>query len=435
MNDSIADKYTFDEGRHDKNTAMPFNMGSYSIFYNETKLNEIAPRIGKTVDNIVPVTTDEMFNIMEQVKIMNSDPSTKFNYGAKNSEGYREGYPYTYSIMGANNGYEYSMFTMWWAQYEGLHNYENFYYGLVEDLGGSATQSKDVIKQQGRLESLQVLEQCFKYENGYYVPNPSEFTYLTSQIAMWAGDGLFHFNGDYLAEEMKPYYANIVKEAGPQTVRYMKLPVISSIVDRLPSIATAAVANNMTTDEMLAKLIRDIDKDIATCQVEGVTKADYDALIEARKMVNVSSGQCGILPTWSTTQEAAIDFLRFMATDVANAAVTTGTGGLMMPFDYNYKEANPTGYATLLPGQKDKVDVFSNQVIPAVMVNGAECYPLGKAGLTPLKSLEYNGKVNFGQRFGEKGTKENALSIYNTDINYWTQELWDQLVILAEPYM
>ena len=107
----------------------------------------------------------------------------------------------------------------------------------------------------------------------------------------------------------------------------------------------------------------------------------------------------------------------------------------MMPFEYNFKEECPEGYVTLLPSQKDKVDVFTNQVIPAVMVNSAGCYPLGKAGLTPLKSLEYNGKVNFAQRFGEKGTKENALSIFNTDINYWTQELWDQLLILAEPYM
>ena len=434
MNASIYDKYTFNGDGKDKNTAVPFNMGSYSIFYNETKLNEIAPRIGKTVDNVVPVTTDELFYIIESVYQMNNNHETKFNFEAADANGYQKGYPFEYSIMGANNGYEYPMFTAWWAQYEGLHNYENFYYGLVEDMGGSTTTSKNVIKQQGRLESLKVLEECFKYDNHYYVPNPAELDYLQAQVRVFSGKGLFHFNGDYLPEEMKPYYEGIKDEAGDQVVRYMKLPVISSIVDRLPSIATAASAHDMTTDEMLAKLIRDIDNDIATCQVSGVTKADYDALIEARKMIYISSGQCGILPSWSTTQEAAIDFLRFMATDVANAAVITGTGGLMMPFNYDYKENNPEDYANLLASQKDKVDLLSNKVIPAVMVNGGECYPFGKAGLTPLKSMEYNSKVNFGAVFGEMGAKETAQTIYQREIDFYTDELWEQLAQLAEPY-
>lgn len=424
MNDDIQGKYTFSNAGADKSTAMPFNMGSYSIFYNETKLFQLANALGKTEQNVVPVTTDELLEIMQKVYDLNANESTR-----------SADYPHTYSIMGSNSGYEYSMFTMWWAQYEGLHRYENFYHGIVEDLSGSQTQSKDVIKQQGRMESLKVLEECFKYDNHYYYEKAATTNYLSAQMAMWAGTGLFHFNGDYLGEEMKPYYSQIEAQYGKQSVRYMKLPVISSIVDRLPSVKTAATASNMTNDQMLAKLIRDIDNDIATCQVSGVTKADYDALIEARKMIYISSGECGIMPTWSTTQEAAVDFLRFMATDIANAAVITGTGGLMMPYEYDYKQNNQEDYDNLLESQKDKIDSLSNKVIPAVLIHGAGSYPLGKAGLTPLKSLEYNGKVNFAQRFGEKGSKETAQTIFDSDVRYWTDDLWEQLLILAEPYM
>ena len=379
--------------------------GMYGILYNADLLEEL--------NFEVPVTTDEFLDIMQTVKEWN---------------GTNDKYKYTYSIANRANGYCFPMFSTWWAQYEGKAGYENFYKGKV----GPET-SKNVLKQQGRLESLEVLENLYKKSNGYLHPDAqkAELEAWLVQREFMSGQGLFHFNGDYFTTEMELYKEDILADGYDYEIRFMKNPVISSIVERLTSVKVAATAKGISNDEMLALLVRDIDNNEATCKylADGVTAEDYDALKEARNMVNSSTVQAGMIPVWSKNQEIAIDFLRFMATDIACEAVIEKTKGLSMPFDYDVKTANKELYDTLDPVHQVKIDVYTNKLIPVTIVKEYSSFALGRAGLTPLASIMHNNKVAFESVFGAEG--KTAQEIYQDDINYWNDARWADLLSKA----
>ncbi len=378
----------------------------YGILYNETVLKELGYE-----GEEIPVTTGELIELMEEVKGKNkSDPN----------------YPYTYSIVNRNNGYSYQMYSTWWAQYEGLEEYTNFYYGISD---GSYT--VDVIKQKGRLEALKVMETLFNGDNGYLIGNSASIDVFDAQLGLMEGMGLFHFNGDYFTTEMEKF-----KKPDGDVIKFMKNPVISSIVEKLSfynkadgTYSELSADKKKAYDEKLAMMIRDIDKNITECKYidQGITQADYDRVKEARSMVNSATTQAGMIPASSKNQDIAADFLRFMATDVAYKAVLKATGGLALPFEYNVKEEAPEIYAELEPAQQVKLDIYNNKTIPAVIVQEANSFKLGRAGLGPLKTEEFNGKVAFEALFGTKdkdGKYKTAQEVYDNEIAYWSDDRW-----------
>ncbi len=384
--------------------------GMYGILYNETVMNDL----GYTEDK-VPVTTDEMIALMQEVK---------------EKDGTHPKYPYKYSIINRNNGYSYQMFSTWWAQYEGLEEYTNFYYGISGD-----SYSVDVIKQKGRLEALKVMESFFDFNNGYLIDTNASINYLDAQLGLMQGRGLFHFNGDYFTTEMEVYKS----QTRGDTIKFMKNPVISSIVENLSfynekdgngkkiSYTDLSAEKRKQYDEKLALMIRDIDKNITECKHtdKGITQADYERVKQARSMVNSATTQAGIIPVSSKNQEVAIDFLRFMSTDVAYKAVLKATGGLSLPFDVDAKTVAADIYDTLDAAQKVKLDIYNNKTIPAVIVQEASSFKLGRAGLGPLKSLEYNGKVNFEAVFGTVDNPTTAQKVFDADVAYWSDARWN----------
>lgn len=60
------------------------------------------------------------------------------------------------------------MFPVWWAQYEGAEQYKNYYNGVYYDAASGRTYNNDVrtVSQQGRLESLEILEEIYRGHDG-----------------------------------------------------------------------------------------------------------------------------------------------------------------------------------------------------------------------------------------------------------------------------
>ncbi len=376
----------------------------YGIMYNATLLEEL--------NFEVPRTTDELLGIMADVKALN---------------GTNAKYPYTHSIMNRANGYCYRMFPTWWAQYEGITEYENYFNGISgEDI------SVKVIKQQGRLEALKVMENMYKFTNGYIIPDAPSIDYLNAQLSFMRGNGLFHFNGDYFDTEMKAYEAAVIQQGYNYELKFMKMPVISSIVERLTSIKTAATNMGKTNDEMLALLIDDIDANKVECAytANGVSQADYDELKEARNIVNASTGASAVIPSCAINQDIAADVLRFMATDIANEKVLLETS-LTMPFKMDFIESKPELKAQINSTKITKIEMYLNKTIPVTIVRDESGIGLGRYGLTPLKSQEFNNKVAFESLFGlEKGFKT-AQQVYDEEIAYWNADRWDQVLMAA----
>ncbi len=373
--EGIADSNSYKNESGKRYGSVTYVNGIFGIMYNKTKLEQL----GFTEPN----TTDELFDIMQKVKSGNVPAGV---------------YENTYSIVNSTNGYSYPMFSTWWAQYEGIEEYENFYEGTVKD-----DRSAEIFHQTGRLKSLEVLEQLFKSSNGYLIPGAAKTEVLDAQLALMEGKGLFHFNGDYFTTEMEMY-----KKEGGDVIGMLKAPVISSIREH----ADCASIDN---DAELSALVAAIDA--GATSFEGVDQKAFDKVKEARSLVNSSTYESGMIPTWSVNQEAAIDFLRFMATDIAYEAVLEATGGLSLPFEYDLKSKNIELYNKLEPVHQTKIDLYSNSPI---IVKGYMSFDLGRSGLFPLKTEEENNKVAFESLFGSAETPKTAQEVYEAEYAYWT---------------
>ncbi len=358
--------------------------GSYGILYNKTRLELLGEKI--------PNTTKEWFDIMERVK--NRTPDDKYGYN--------------YSIMNAENGYSFETWYVWWMQYEGKEGYENFYKGIYD----GDNFGENVLKQQGRLESLKVMENCFKRANGYYYPDSATIEFpIQAQILLTEGKGLFHFNGDYFAQEMHEY-----TDENSDVIGFMKTPVVSAIIDKTPTIKD---------DEQLSAIITEIDAgktyDQSNAKAQGVSATDYAKIEEARGSIYsslIATG--GMICSWSDKIDICADFLRFTASDIAIEAVLKNSD-FVPAFKSNVKTENPELFESLGFIQKTLFDTFNGK--PTLIKNGSS-FVLGKAGLTSLASLETE-KINFEDVFGrpEDGNPapKTAEEVWQDDFDYWTK--------------
>ena len=96
------------------------------------------------------------------------------------------------------------------------------------------------------------------------------------------------------------------------------------------------------------------------------------------------------IPFYATAKDVAVDFLRFMATDIALESYIRTTGGASLPFDYSVKEKNPALYNELGPMQKDRFDYLENGRYEVVMLPEENSFPLARyGGLTPFVYTDY----------------------------------------------
>lgn len=388
------------EGDEPKYFATSWGAGMDGLMYNATILEELG------MD--VPVTTDELIALCQDIKDLNgSDPA----YGE------------SYSIIASTStGYWSYMFPQWWAQYEGVEGYSNYYNGISE-----GRLSSNAVKQTGRLESLKVIDTLLSGNNGYYDEGSNEYEYMEAQTNFIMGKGLFIVCGDWFSREMRDLIADLKTEGYDYKINFMRTPIISSIVDRTPSIKTAAAAAGITDDEMLVRVIEAVDKKAPA--PDGVTQADYDIIKEARGVVYTTGmNDTSVIPETASAKQVAVDFLRYMATDRAQSIYIENTDGSALPYSYDLKVKDPELYNAIQPLQQSRADIFADEdlltILPAELSFRLSTF----GGLKALTTVTSTLEAIFNTTGSSRTTAED---IYQQEIEWWTADnnrRWNQAV-------
>ena len=378
---------------------MTYASGMTGIAYNEDVLVD---RLGMKVPN----TTDELIAVMKAVHDKNST-SSKY-----------EGYENTYSLVTyGSSAYTNYMLNTWWAQYEGSDGFANYFSGY--DVNTNSI-SAEVVEQKGRLKALSVLENIMSKNNGYTYLSPSSGreAYRQVQNMLVMGQGVFMANGDWFDNEMRSFCEGLEQTQGYcDTVKLMKTPVISSIIDQTPTIEN---------DAELSALISAIDAGETALKGEGydVSQEDFDRILEARVVVySIGPGHNAVVPKTAVGKEVAYDFLRYMATDKANRIYIETTRGASLPFDYDCKEEDPELFESLSPMQKDRLEYFNNYQAEIDLLPAPQSFPLVLyGGFAAFKSCADAPGYRFlnGESAGSYATA--AEKLYYEDINYWQED-------------
>lgn len=388
-----------EEGEDPVYYTMTYASGMTGLAYNEDLLID---RLGMKVPN----TTDELLAIMKTVHDKNST-SSKY-----------EGYENTYTLVtyGSSAYTNYLLYT-WWAQYEGSQGFSDFFKGYDEYTNSI---NAAVTEQQGRLEALSVLEDMMAKDTGYtYLsPNSGREAYRQVQNMLVMGQGLFMANGDWFDNEMRSFCEGLEEAQGYcDTVKLMKTPVISSIIDKTDTIAD---------DAELSALITAIDAGETALKGEGfdVSQEDFDTVLAARVTVySIGPGHNAVVPKTAVGKEVAYDFLRYMATDKANRIYIEATGGASLPFDYDCKEKDPELFESLSPMQKERLEYFNDYQAAIDMLPAPQSFPLVLyGGFSAFKSCSDAPGYRFlnGESAGSYASA--AEKLFYEDINYWQED-------------
>lgn len=367
--------------------------GMDSFVYNETILQSFGWD--------VPNTTDELIEMCELIKANKDATNGKYNEG--------------YSFLQSKTDYWCYLMPAWWAQYEGVENYENFWNGIHD-----GARTRDIFKQEGRLYSLEVMEELLNYDNGYL--NPASFTYdfMPAQTSFLEGHGVFHANGDWFDNEMRAIAQEIKQVNGSiDTFKIMRLPIISKLGQKLG-----------ITDEELSAVVDYVDGELTEVPAlagfenngknsKGKTVQQVINTVRSARQVVHSIGPYhnAVIPRYATAKEAAADFLLFMATDIANESYIRSTGGAALPFDYNIKEKNMDLYNQLSPLQQSRFDYFLDLDVYSLPTE--KSYPLAQYG-----GLSAFVEGDFYATFSMNGNTKTPKMYYDNTINSWDDQKW-----------
>ena len=345
----------------------------------------------------VPRTTDELSALCKKVKDLNgSNPKYKKDYTVMFSTS-RDAAMYWQDIG----------LTAWWIQYEGVEEYYNFYRGI--DTVTETRNTKEVLRQQGRLEALEV---CYDLIHNYGFEGAGSIDFSEAQSRFLSGDGLIVANGDWFCEEMKLTIEGLKSRGIDYDIRFMKTPIISSIVDKLTTVKT---------DEKLAELVDAIDS--GRSSLDGVSAEDFARVKEARSFMRTTGYGGGmVVPKYAKGKEVAKDFIRFLATDVAVDQYMKTTRGATPPFSYDVQKNDAAAYEKFDYIQKQKTDYFNDNDTFFIRSYSSTEFPLVyKGGLTAFP-VGYIDVV-----FSKNGGKT-AEQYFNDQIEYYTDAKWKDIL-------
>ncbi|MBQ7880116.1 MAG: hypothetical protein IJ317_05655 [Clostridia bacterium] len=350
-----------------KQFGLPWVAGPMGILYNKTVVEDL---LGE--DYVMPRTTAEL------VKMCDDLVEKKTPWVFCSAEDYQ-------SIL----------VDMWWMQYEGLENYQNFWLGQNEN----GEISSDIFRQQGRLEALKVFESIMQDEYVHDEVNLLDFTMAQSQFIL--GNGVMQANGDWFENEMRETTSEV---KGETVITYLKMPVISSIVDKCEDVKDEAT---------LAAVVDAVDR--GETSYEGVCAADFKRIKEARTVVNCIAGHDIYIPSYATAKGVAKDFLKYLVTDKSLNTFIRVTHGASMPYEYDVKTKDPDLYNGLLQIQKDKFDILENATYPL----GAS-YKLEYFG--GVSSFSQTKNLSFAFTASYQADRKTAQQIYDAEIAHWTKD-------------
>lgn len=377
MDDYMLSQYKMDVvGIGEGYYSVPWVKGYLGLLYNK----KITDKLGAAYK--LPNTTDELIQMCQDLKEIGETPFV-FNTGED----------YNSTIAGT-----------WWAQYQGIDGVTDYWNGIHD-----GEYSPEIFRQQGRLESLKVMEALFAADTGNYDPKVNSWTFTQAQTQFLSGAGAMQVNGDWFENETadKAQYADA-------EIRFMKVPVISAIKDRCTTISD---------DATLSKVIAAIDG--GATSYDDVSAEDFAIVKEARQTVSLLSGHDIYIPSYSNSVALAKDFLAYLATDKSIQTFTRETNGAIMPFEYNFETQSPSLYAELSDMQKEKLDIFKDAKIAPMAALYKFSYYGGLSAYSQTKNLtKAFTAVNASER-------KTAQQIFDDEYNFYTasnNEMFNQIL-------
>ncbi len=289
----------------------------------------------------------------------------------------------------------------WITQYEGLETMNRLWEGYAPN-GDRYT--AEVLTYDGILETYKVYYELLCAQNGYVHADSQDIDFTTAQN--YVLDGSYKVammpNGDWIQREMENNYT-----PDEIHVQFMKLPIVSSIVNKLEYRNAGAVM----TDEVLSQLIAAIDNGATTkeevASIAAISDSDMAKLLEARGIVTgYSFGHVGYIPVYSDKKDLAKDFLYYMVSDEGLRIITQATNGSTAPYDFDYL-GDATTSACMNDFSKNAYKLFRDSKYVSFEIAKNPLFSLG--GVT----LNYNWT---GTSFVQ------AFTANNTSANYMTAE-------------
>lgn len=274
---------------NEKIYSMPWAQGFQGLVYNKTLFDDNGINI--------PRTTDELTAVADRVKDMGK-------------------YPF---IHPAKNDYWNGVYQVWWAQYEGAEEFQDFFYGK-NSVTTEGYARPEAFLAQGRTEALELLSKYINPDNGYVSASCNVWEFQQVQTYFINGEAFMAPNGDWLENE---------SSFGNAQIRFMKIPVVSNIVNVLPK-------KTITTDKQLSDVIAAIDSGAES--FDGVAQEDFDRVKEARRISFTTAYTFNaVIPAYSNAVPLAKEFLKFIASDKGLQMYKQSFKGAEMPYTFSDK--------------------------------------------------------------------------------------------------
>lgn len=298
-------------------------------------------------------------------------------------------------------GYWSYAYIVWWAQYEGLDEFKKFY-SPVKD--GEYTY--EYFAQQGRYESLNVLDSLIRDTNKNSLTGSITFTHTEAQTK-FMDDGKVAMvpGGDWVENEMRNTF-----DKGSVDIAMMRTPVISSIVDKLSTVKD---------EETLCKVIDAVDAGESSCG--GVSAEDFARVEEARKMVYVNGFSSNLaIPSYSNAKEHAKNFIRVLLSDVGQQAFISKAGNFMpLNSDVAEREENVSNYNAF---QKSVMEISNDLIGVSALYYEDPLFYLGK--LNAFNQYTYP-EIEIGG-IGEDYVS--GMDLYLNEVN-WIKSRFDTYLV------
>lgn len=287
---------------------------------------------------------------------------------------------YAFSTSTAINYYWDYLGTVWWAQYEGLESFDNFYQGKYWD-GDSWEYGPEINDVAGRKIALDTLSSIMKTNGGRMHALAANMDFKNAQRA-FLGKGYvtdkkkvgFMVNGDWLENEMASTLIS-----SPQDIGMMRAPVVSELATKLVSVKT---------EERLAEIVTAVDAnktyaETATGDLSDLTEADFIHVKEARLMVYTATPNYPIgIPANrpEAKKKLAKDFLIYLYSDRAQRIIAQSLQGLAYPAGYDVLSDTSVTASNFV---KTRYEAFGNDKINIFPRNSSPLVYLGGLGDTP----------------------------------------------------
>ncbi len=375
---------------------LPYVQGAMGLYYNETVINEALGEGNWKLPN----TTDELISLCERLK-------EKGCYML---------------VPGELDQYSKSLFVANWAQYEGFDNWLNFYEGIGYDTdrGRESQLSSLIYQQQGRLASMKVAYELISSSQGFVLPNTAEigvnnlndyqkrFVDAKNKLAIYPC-------GDWLMQEITD---NSGGSSITSTIKFMKTPVISSIIDSTDGYSANGEARlpNIPDDATLSAVVDYIDGNGDTLPA-GVTEAEVEYVRNARNTVgSVGDIHAVYAPEFSDAKTLADKFLVYMASDEGIRLFKDNCNGGFAPYQYTYEGLNVTEQS-IYEATKDAIYVGDYKLHELFYFAGAKGTVLASGGTLDSYITSPTAQFPNAEALHQQFISENSGSKWDTIIS------------------